>query len=140
MTSPRTSANGFTLLELMIVTVVLSILALIVAQPLSEARERAMVAAAQGHMRATISAVEQFRIVHGQLPRTVADLAEFGVTGTQPVAICAFTFVPASGPDPAHVAIEVKHRASESVVRTRQPDGTGTEVIAQADASPSCRD
>lgn len=125
----------------MIVTVVLSILAMIVARPLGAARERAMVAAAQGQMRNTISAIEQYVVINGQLPRRLTDLESVGIGRGGSVEVCWFEYSTGAGGQEPYVLVEARHRASKSVVQTRHPVYNGRmDVIPKAEATGPCRE
>lgn len=135
------SRSGFTLMELLVTTVILAILAMIVARPLSRARDNAMTAAAQLHVRNVINYVEQHEAVTGRLPRRLRDLEPYGYAGdTRDVVICWFEYSGGSAATGDYVLIEGRHRRGEHVVQTRHPLYAGRlDVIERAASTGPCR-
>lgn len=117
---------GFTLLELLLVTVILSLLAVIVAGPVGRARERAMHAAAKSELAQAIRAVEFYQgLNQGRLPATVADLAAVDYTPAPQVQVCRFVRTDAAVPAERYVTIDMRHRGSPRGVTTVYPSWQG---------------
>lgn len=116
---------GFTVIELMIVTVVIAILALLVAGPLTKAREGAMDAASRVELRRAMDAVEMSTAVHGALPSSVTALTAHGFRPGKDVAWCMFQRVEPGDGSGSYVAMEVQHVGSPTRVRARYPGFTG---------------
>jgi prepilin-type N-terminal cleavage/methylation domain-containing protein len=118
--------GGFTLLELLLVTVILSLLAVIVAGPVGRARERAMHAAAKSDLAQAIRAVEFYRgLNQGRLPATVADLAAVDYTPAPQIQVCRFVRTDAAVPAERYVTIDMRHRGSPRGVTTVYPSWQG---------------
>lgn len=100
--------RGFTLIELMLVTVIVGVLASIVAPYFVQARERAYLAQMQADVRHLIEGVETFvSLNNGSFPTSIADLEALSTyTPTRDVEYCLFTAVPrAPGRDPYIIAL-----------------------------------
>ena len=110
--------DGFTLLELLVVTVVLGILALLAAIPLGKAREAAMVSAAKAELRQLVYAIELYQTERYVLPPTLAALRSFSRSGD--IRIC--TFAVAEGAGGPTIELEAQHRGSKTRVSSVYPD------------------
>lgn len=118
---PPRARQGFTLVELMFVTALLGLLAVIAVQPLARARQSAMVAAAVSDMHNIMKSVELYRIMNnGAFPASVEDLQTFDFVQTAEVEYCRFELMDAGAPD-AHVLITATHKRSGVLVTTRYP-------------------
>jgi prepilin-type N-terminal cleavage/methylation domain-containing protein len=126
-TGPRMRARpGFTLLELMLVTVILSLLALVAAGPIGRARDRAMNAAARADMARAIRAVEFYQAMnHGQMPATVAELASADYTPGAQIQVCRFQRTDAPSASGRSVTMDLRHRGSPRGVTTTHPTWSG---------------
>ena len=122
--------SGFTLLELMIVTVIIGILTMVAAGPIGRMREKAMVAATRVELRQMMTAIELHEAVTGQLPRKLADLNKVDYVRGKDILICTFTFVAARNRREELVRVVGMHRGSGTRVTTRYPftDGMMTEA------------
>jgi prepilin-type N-terminal cleavage/methylation domain-containing protein len=89
--------QGFTLVELLIVTMVVGILAAVAAPSLRAARERAFVAATKAEVRHAAQHVELYLSFNHQWPTRVEDLAEVGYTPSSDIVFCRFNYVAAGG-------------------------------------------
>ena len=126
---------GFTLMELMIVTVVVGILASIAAASYSGLRERSKVAATRAELRNLLNAAETYRSVHGLLPETLDVLVAGGYhASSHNVDYCDFTRDP--GP-PEDLRIEAAHRGSNVHLVAQYPSAgvDMTEGVYGADCS-----
>lgn len=116
--------QGFTLVELLIVTVVLGILAMVVAKPIGKARQRAMETAARAEMRTMMQAIDHYEIVHNRLPARVTELASAGYEPSRQFVVCIFsTTNPPTGPV---VHIVARHRGMDYALYTLHPQSRGT--------------
>jgi prepilin-type N-terminal cleavage/methylation domain-containing protein len=116
---------GFTLLELVIVTVILSILALIVAGPVQRVRHRAMVTAARMDVRNAVGAAERHNIIEATLPATLAELAASGFHPSADIVFCRYEYVPGASPADAYLILEARHRGTSMGVTTHYPTWNG---------------
>jgi prepilin-type N-terminal cleavage/methylation domain-containing protein len=121
----RCARPGFTLLELIIVTALLSLLALIAAGPVMRARERAMVAAARAEIAQLTRSVAHFEAVNARLPQSLADLDGADLYEQAKVEICRFELTSAAGSEPAHLIIEARHPAARVGATTHYPVWNG---------------
>jgi prepilin-type N-terminal cleavage/methylation domain-containing protein len=117
---PRNRA-GVTLLELMIVTLIIGILALIAVNPLMKARYRAMDSAARSHLRNTVTVAAAYQAIHGVLPTRLADLETVGFVRSGKVRICYFNLDGAAANPATRLTIEAQHANSTTVITTVFP-------------------
>ena len=102
--------EGFTLMELMLVTIIIGVLASVAVASYSGLRSKSMVAATRLEMRNLLTAAEAYRAVTGLLPSTLADLENGGFhSSSQNIEYCDFTLT--AGP-PSELRIEAAHRGS----------------------------
>ena len=110
---------GFTLVELMLVTLLLGVLATIAAESFSALKQRSMTAATRAELRNVMTAVERYRTVTGLLPSDLDDLVNGGFhRPSANVNYC--TFERDDGP-PADVRLEAAHRGSTRHLVARYP-------------------
>jgi prepilin-type N-terminal cleavage/methylation domain-containing protein len=115
----RQGRGGFTLLELLFVTVILAVLALIAAAYFGTARERAMVAPAKAEVRTAIGAIGLHQAAHESWPTNLAELEEY--QPSPEVVYCRFEYVPSSEPSQDYVLLAAHHRSSTTLVTTHYP-------------------
>ena len=102
--------EGFTLLELMVVTIIIGVLASLALAAFGGVREKAMVGAARAEVRNLLTAAEAYRSVNGLLPASLDDLLASGLhVSSENIDYCDFTRV--DGP-PADLRVEAAHRGS----------------------------
>ena len=102
--------DGFTLVELMVVTVIIGILASVAQATFSGLKERSMTAVARVEVRNVMTASEKYRAVTGMLPVSLNDLVLGGYHRVSSnIDYCEFLLVP--GP-PQDLVIEAAHRGS----------------------------
>ncbi len=104
----RPGDRGFTLIELILVTVVLGLLAAIVSPYFGRARDRAYLAQMQVDARHLMEGVETYASLNdGAVPTSIEDLEEGSTyTPTSEVEYCVFVAVPgAPGRDPYVIAM-----------------------------------
>lgn len=112
--------EGFTLLELMIVTVILGILALIAASALTGVRERAMIAAATTDMRNAAHAVELYITINGAWPENPDKLEEVGFRNSPDVRFCSYDLSTGSNGSATSVRMQMAHRGAETLLVTTE--------------------
>ena len=120
----------------MIVTVILSILALIAVRPLREARQNAMVAAAKSEVREVSGALSRHQVVTGLLPDNVGALESAGYTPSREVEICAFLPRVTNGRVVA-ILIQGRHVRGDRVASVEYPDGA-IVVLERGGEQASC--
>ncbi|MBI4513531.1 MAG: prepilin-type N-terminal cleavage/methylation domain-containing protein [Gemmatimonadetes bacterium] len=111
--------SGFTLIELMIVTLIIGILALVAAQGLGRARERSMVSTTKAELRNAMTAIEDYVTEKMQWPKSVADLEAGAYQKSPNVDYCEFRYV--ADRDEPYVKLKAMHRGSKTLVETRYP-------------------
>ena len=127
--------KGFTLLELMVITVIVGILATIALGAFTSVRERGMTAAARTEIRNAINAAEIYYTVNGVYPASMADLVNAGIySQSSSVDYCVFQLQAGPPPD---LLLEVAHRGSNVHLSARYPSAGVNiqETTAAADCS-----
>ena len=112
---------GFTLLELMIVTAILSILALLAVGKVQQSRERAMVTATKMDLKNAMKAATMYEIANGHLPASRADLESVGYTRSRDIIYCTFQLIPGATHAEDVLYMAAMHRGSKMRVDMRQP-------------------
>lgn len=126
--------DGFTLVELMVVTVIIGILASLAQASYAGIRERSMTAATTVEVRNVITASEKYRAVTGWLPASVNDLVVGGYHRVSPnIDYCQFQLNP--GP-PQELFIEAAHRGSVVHLLANYP--SQGVVIQESTATADC--
>ena len=74
MNRHRVDITGFTLVEMLIVSIIVGILAALAIPNLQRAREKAMVARAIGDIKAIQQDITEYQFDNGSLPGTLADI------------------------------------------------------------------
>ena len=116
------SRRGFTLLEMMVVTVIIAILAMIAAIPLRQVRERAMLSAVKQELHQAVDAIAMYEATHAKLPTTIIQLDSMGWSESGGVVLCRFSYVAGTTP---YVRIDARHRGMKRGVQTRYPTWPG---------------
>ncbi|MBI4408629.1 MAG: hypothetical protein HY561_02895 [Gemmatimonadetes bacterium] len=110
----------------MIVTLILGILAMLVAPPLSRAREKSMVAATKGELYHATRAIDRYVLLNESWPTSVEDLRNVGYYyQSENIKYCTFQYTPASGGQEATVRLEAMHLRSKTLVTTVYPTWGG---------------
>lgn len=126
---------GFTLTELMIVTILIGVLATIAISMFDRVRLDSQVAATKTEMRNVITAIEQYLAVNGTYPASPDDLETDGLhTVSDNIDFCTFEV---QADEPPWVLLEAAHRGSTTHVRARYPL-TGVqleEITSDSDCS-----
>jgi prepilin-type N-terminal cleavage/methylation domain-containing protein len=115
--------SGFTLLELMVVTLILAILAILAAGPFMRAREKAMMVAAKGELRNALRSVEMYSALYNTLPRRLTDMNRVDYREGPQVIYCTWQHQIVGG-EP-RLTIVIKHRALKKGFRTYYPQSAG---------------
>lgn len=127
--------EGFTLLELMIITMIIGVLATVMMGTYSGMRERAMTTVTRAELRNLMTAAESYRAVTGMLPASLDELVDGGFhRHSQNINYCVFDRLP--GP-PADLRVEAAHRGSNVHLVAQYPSwGTMTEeTVGDTDCS-----
>jgi prepilin-type N-terminal cleavage/methylation domain-containing protein len=132
------SREGFTLIELMIVTVIIGVLAIIASQPLGRARDRAMVGAAKHEVRAVANAIGVYEAMRSTWPTDLDQLEDVKYRRNGDIVFCRFELVPASAISPAHVKLEASHRRSKTHVVLDYP--AWGERMDEVESTSPCND
>jgi prepilin-type N-terminal cleavage/methylation domain-containing protein len=117
----RGPSRGFTLIELMTVTVIIGILAIIAVGVMGTMRERAYVATTISELRNTVTAVELYRTSTTEWPGSPEDLTVVGFTPSGAIEFCRFEFVSAGGGEGEHLALQARHQSATTAVETLYP-------------------
>lgn len=124
--------EGFTLLELMLVTVIIGVLASLAVASYGGLRERAKLAAVRTELRNALTASELYRSVHGVLPESMDALLAAGFhRRSEYVDYCVFSRDP--GP-PEDLHLEAAHRGSSTHLVAHYPS-QGVEMQETTAAS-----
>lgn len=111
--------EGFTLLELMLVTVIIGVLATVMMGAYSGIKERAKTAVTRSELRNVVTAAEAYRSVTGLLPASLDDLVEGGFHRQSPnIDYCEFERQ--AGP-PADLRVVAAHRGSTTHLVAQYP-------------------
>ncbi|HUF49277.1 MAG TPA: type II secretion system protein [Longimicrobiales bacterium] len=105
---------GLTLLELMIVTAIISILAMAAVGPVQRARHRAMLASARVELTQLLRAAEMYNALHNALPQSFQDLAELDYTMSDDLELCHFERTGGVNGSTAQLRIDIKHRGTST--------------------------
>lgn len=103
------SDRGFTLLELMIVTVIVGILAAVAAQVMGGVRESASAAVVVSDIRRLPLVVEPYLAEHGEFPGDVSELKAAGFRTSENVCITEYEVDQAAGT----VEIRLRYRGQD---------------------------
>lgn len=114
----------------MIVTAILSLLALIAVGPLMKARERTMLAAARMEVSNMVKAAEMYRTVNGRLPAEMALLNGVGHVQSPHLIVCRYELTTGQQRDLDQLRVDVRHAGTHRGVTTTYPlsNGVTTEL------------
>lgn len=139
----RETSGGSSLARFAILTVLLALLAVVVALPRHGDRELRMVRAARAELFSLIAAVDQFRALNYRLPDTLEELDAIGYSRSPVVTICTFRHVPDQRHFEDHVEIVLRHRASARALVARYPAADSrfreidADIACNRDAAPA---
>ena len=119
---------GFTLVELMIVTIIVGLLVSIAIPQFDEVRQRAFNATALSDIRTTIAEVERYATTNYAFPSDENDLFAAGLTLSPGVSFMSFNV---SNPDEfgnASIHAHIEHAGSSNYYHFRYPDDEPPEL------------
>jgi prepilin-type N-terminal cleavage/methylation domain-containing protein len=116
--------RGFTLLEMMIVTVILGILAMVASIPIRQVRERAFISSIKQEVKNAVRAAAMYHAVNEEFPEEIGDLSDYYVPGGG-AQFCVWTVTDGASPALDVIQIEAVHRGAETGVTTSYPTNNG---------------
>lgn len=119
-------------MELMIVTVIIGILAMMVAIPVNNARENAQITSVRVELRHVMTAIEMYAGARAEPPGSLDELVVVGYEPAHNIAYCRFEVVDIGPPADRYVLLEAQHIATKTRLRTRYPGHSGFEEIPAA--------
>ena len=122
----RRAERGFTLIELMIVTVIVGLLAGMAVPQFDQVRQRAFDAAAMADLRNAMSAIEQYFNENYAYPTSEDDLYAAGYSHTPGVSFTTFSIRDANDPDKARIHIHIEHAGSTHYYHEEYPSAAST--------------
>jgi prepilin-type N-terminal cleavage/methylation domain-containing protein len=118
----RRALSGFTLVELLLVTVIVGLLASISAPFVQAARDKTFVTAAMADLRNLEGAIEAYVTMESRRPTSLADLTDNDYyTNTNDVSVCLFIPIPEFSWRPASFLLVLAHAGSGTAVYTVYP-------------------
>lgn len=117
----------------MIVTAILSLLALIAVGPLMKARERTMIAAARMEVSNMVKAAEMYRAVNGRLPAELALLDGVGHVQSRNLIVCRFELTAGQQRELDQLRVDVRHAGTHRGVTTTHPSANGVTTELDLD-------
>jgi prepilin-type N-terminal cleavage/methylation domain-containing protein len=117
--------GGFTLIELMIVTVIIGLLAGIAIPKFDQVRERAYDAAALADLHSAEDEIERYFNDHLAYPPDDEALFDEGFALSPGVTFLKFQLSNASDPELAHMHIHIAHQGSPHYFHVEYPDRKG---------------
>ncbi len=130
--------RGFTLVELLVVTVIVGVLASIAVPSIRAARDKTFVEVARSDLRNLQHAVEAFTSIEYTLPRSIDELVSGAyVTLSTGVEVCLFRDIPAAPWRVASVIMMVAHEGSAVTLYTVYPIQEG-RVYEIRTSRPGC--
>lgn len=125
-------------MELMLVTVIVSLLASIGAPFVQAARDRAYVRSARSDLGYLQHAIKSYRERESAWPTSIVDLRnDDDFTSSDHVSVCYFIPIPAFSWRPASVLVMLAHERSSTMVYTLYPIYDG-EVIEFKSSARGC--
>jgi prepilin-type N-terminal cleavage/methylation domain-containing protein len=122
MTSRAGQARGgFTLLELMVVTVIIAVLTVIASVPIRKARERAFITAARSEINTALKFIIMYEVENGVFPANLTIVKNQGFEASGEINFCTYNHVAVPAPGVSYVQIVAMHRGSRTSVETRYP-------------------
>ncbi len=119
----RVKTRGFTLIELMIVTVIVGLLAGLALPQFDAVRERAYDSATLADLNSTVDEIERYFIEHYVYPSSEDDLLAEGFALSQGVFFLKFDLKNNSNPPLATIHMHITHAASPHYFHYDYPKG-----------------
>ena len=119
---------GFTLIELVIVTVIVGLLAGIALPQFDEVRERAFNVTVLSDIRTTIAEVERYATTNYAFPSNENDLFAAGLTLSPGVSFMSFNVTDAGTLSSASIHAHIEHAGSSNYYHFRYPDDQPAEL------------
>lgn len=126
--------SGAGLPTVLIVTLVISAIAVLAAIRLRDVRNQRMVAAAEDDISAMMDAVDRYHALYSALPGELADLNKVGYHERGGMIVCTFRLNNADGVEP-YLDLAIRHRAAQIGAWTEYP---ATERIIRFIKIPDC--
>jgi prepilin-type N-terminal cleavage/methylation domain-containing protein len=134
----QSDRRGVTLAELLLVTVILGLLASIVAPYFGRARERAIVTTMHADLRNLTMAVETYVTAESSWPRRIEDVQELvGYTLSEGVEVCIYIGTPRSAFREGYFLAILGHARTTTKLFTAYPLW-GSRVIEYQTSSVGC--
>lgn len=114
--------DGFTLIELMIVTVIIGLLAGLAVPRFEEVRTKAFNRTVLSDIRTTIVEIERFSITKYRFPSDENELFAEGLTLSPGVSFTKFTVKSAGDPAIAQIHAHIEHVGSPNYYHFKHPD------------------
>ena len=121
MTSRGKAREGFTLLELMVVTVIIAVLTVIASVPIRKARERAYITAARSEINTAMKFIIMYEVANGVFPADMTVVKSQGFEASGEINFCTYNNVTVPAPGVSYVQIVAMHRGSRTSVESRYP-------------------
>src|SRR5688500_16352312 len=115
--------RGVGLPVVLIVTLVMSALALWGATQLRGARDERMVEAAERDIARMMDAVDEYQALYSTLPRRLSDLNKVGYHEGGGMVVCMFAYNEGDRPGADYLDLAIRHRSAENGAWTEYPSG-----------------
>jgi len=110
---------GFTLIELMIVTVIIAVLATIAINMYDRVQQKAMNTAASTELRNAMKGIDQYVTINGVYPTTLDQIIDADLMGrTDDVDFCSFEY---QNDSPPYIIMVAAHVGSTTRMEARYP-------------------
>ena len=115
--------RGVGLPVVLIVTLVMSALALWGATQLRGLRDKRMVEAAERDITRMMDAVDEYQALYSTLPRRLSDLNKVGYREGGGMVVCMFAYNQGERPGSEYLDLAIRHRSAENGAWTEYPSG-----------------
>jgi hypothetical protein len=118
--------RGVGLPVVLIVTLVMSALALWGATQLQGVRDRRMAEAAQRDITRMMDAVDEYQALYTTLPRQLSDLNKVGYREGGGMVVCMFAYNRGEGAGSDYLDLAIRHRSAQEGAWTEYPSSNRT--------------